>query len=340
MSESPSNHSNGGVSRRGFLAATAGLVTGAALSTNTAAQMRIKSAEADPNQLLVLPNSPRPRVVIAKSQFAIDGSKVHGPMFRELLEQTMTTVTGTATLSDAWNSLFTRSDMIGLKFNRSAQLEIATTPTVAATLVESLLKAGFDAEQIVCIELNQDSDAFARTTAPRGGFAREATDFGSGKDQLALLLDQVTAILNVPFLKSHNLAMMTGAMKNLSHGLIKHPARFHRNQCSPYIGDINALDQIKGKVRLHLVDALRMVYRDGPEAVSDNISDQGILIASTDPVAVDAVGFSELNRVRVQEELKELAPTVSAVSYIADAHRKGLGVAVPHGMDVVRFRLS
>ena len=54
---------------------------------------------------------------------------------------------------------------------------------------------------------------------------------GGPRDRLAGVLDQVTAIVNVPFLKTHNLAGMTCCLKNLSHALVKHPAQFHTGGC-------------------------------------------------------------------------------------------------------------
>jgi len=294
-------------------------------------------ALAHQDRLLLRPDVPRSIVVQAQSRFAIQENVVHPKMFDELLAKTLQTLTGEATTSDAWRSLLGKQRLIGVKFNRSAQRVLDTTAAVADSLLRSMESAGYPRDQVICIEAPGEIEG---TQPAVVGFDSSAVDFGSGRDELASVLARVTGLINVPFLKTHNLATMTCCLKNLSHGLIKHPARYHDNGCSPYIADINALPQIRKKVRVHLVDALRVVYRDGPTASSGNVSNEGMLLAGTDPVAVDTVGFSVLNRVRSDASLGLLAPTTAHVQYLADAHRKGLGVAVPHGLDVARFRLS
>lgn len=290
--------------------------------------------------LVLDPNMPRSRVVHLRSQFAHEGPNVHPLMFKELLETTMTNLMGQADLSGSWNKLFRRSDVIGLKFNRSAQEVIGTTNVVATVIFESLLEAGFDEQQIACVELPRRCEVHSRMLQPVAGYDSKVTKFASGEDALASFVDQVTAIVNVPFLKTHNIALMTCAMKNLSHGLVKHPARYHGNHCTPYIADICAIPKIRDKVKLHIVDALRLVYDGGPSAQSGKIAEHSGLIASRDPVATDAVGFGVLNRMRDRYSLAPVAPTLSQVPYLADAHRKKLGVAVPHGMDLIYAKIS
>ena len=164
-----------------------------------------------------------------------------------------------------------------------------------------------------------------------------ATDFNSGSDQFAAVLKQISVLIDVPFLKTHNIAGLTGALKNLSHGLVKHPARYHGNKCSPYIGDIVAAEPVRTRLRLCLVDALRVVYEGGPAATTATISDEGILLASIDPVATDTIGLMVLNEVREREGLPRIARSGEEVDYIAAAHRRGLGVGIVHGIDWVRL---
>ena len=153
-------------------------------------------------------------------------------------------------------------------------------------------------------------------------------------------MNQVTALISIPFLKTHNLAGMTCTLKNLSHAFVKHPARYHDGGCAPYIADICALPQIRAKLRLCLVDAIRVVYRGGPEARADRVRDAGLLLASFDPVAADAVGLSVLNELRREAQLEAVAETPGQLRYLADAHRKGLGVAVLTGIDLIRRDIS
>jgi len=295
----------------------------------------------DPSEkLLVDPGAKPAEVRHSRSRFAIDGPIVHPEMFRELLEAAVAGLLGTPSLSEAWKKLFRPDDIIGLKFNQSGQDVIATTATVAEIFVDSLVRAGFSTRQIVCIEAPASSAVHEVTTPAAKGYGTVSEDFVSGSDEFARVLSQVTAIINIPYLKTHNITGLTCALKNLSHGLVKHPARYHKNGCCPYIADINLHPRIRKKVRLCVVDALRVVFDRGPEASASTLSNEGILLATTDPVAADTVGLTILNEIRAARGLQPVARSAAQVAYLADAHRKGLGIAARHGIHVSYDRLS
>lgn len=282
----------------------------------------------------------RSPVVQAQNRHVVKGLEVHHQLLAEMLRDTLTSLTDTPTIAQAWRSLLHRDDVIGLKFNRSGQQIIATTAVVADALISSLVDAGWPADQIVCIEAPPGVEARAGTRRARTGYDSKATDFGSGSDQLASVLNEVTALIDVPYLKTHNIAGMSCALKNLSHGLVKHPARFHDNGCSPFVADIVAIPQIRAKLRLCLVDALRVVYDRGPEATADTISNEGVLMASRDPVATDALGLVLLNDVRRQRNLDPVAPSAENLGYLAAAQQIGLGVARRHEIELLRARTA
>ena len=277
------------------------------------------------------------RVVLARSPRAVAGPTVHRLLWTEMLQSVMTTLTGQPTIAQAWRVILKPDDVIGLKFNRSGQTVIGTTSTTAEVLIQSIIDAGWPAERIVCIEAPAGVEARMGTMPARQGYQAKAVDFDSGIDELASVVDQVTVLIDVPYLKTHNIAGMTCSLKKLSHGLVKHPARYHRNGCSPYIADIVARTPIRNKLKLCLVDALRVVYDGGPEAAADTLEDSGVLIASFDPVAVDLVGLMLLNETRSRRGLEPIAHSAEEVGYLAQAHRLGLGLALWHGVDLVRL---
>lgn len=321
--------SNDSISRRRFLAMTA-TAAGASFVHRAKAQT--------PESRLIIPRgTPRSRVVRVRSSYVVRGPTVHGRLLAEMFDAAMSAlIPGAPEPTEAWRSLLKPEDIIGIKFNRSTQDVLGTTPALADVLIRSIVNAGWPASQIVCIEAPSATVARLKTAPSRPGYSSTVTSFGSGSDQFAAVLDQVTALIDVPYLKTHNIAGVTCAMKNLSHGLIKHPARFHANGCSPYIADIVGSEPIKGKLRLCVVDALRAVFDGGPGASVDTISDEGVLLVSVDPVATDATGVALLNETRRRVGLPPIAGLPEDVAYLAAAHRRGLGVAVPHGIDVVR----
>jgi len=264
----------------------------------------------------------------------ISGPTVHRAMLSELFEKSLIALTRKQTSSEAWGSILMPNDVIGLKFNQSGQAVISTTPTLVDVLIASLVQAGFNAEQIVCIEAPEGTSKKHGTSLPNRGYSTAVTDFSSGEDQFASVLDQVTALISVPFLKVHNIAGLTGALKNLSHGLIKHPGRFHANGCSPYIADIVSAPPIRSKLRLCIVDALRVAYVGSPEPTASTLHDSGSLLMSFDPVAADTTGLAILNDIRHAHKIEPIAKFAAEIPFLADAHERGVGVAVWHGIDL------
>ena len=300
----------------------------------------VRGAKAQtPESKLIMPRGvPRSRVVRVQSSFVVKGPVVHRHLLGEMFDAALSTlIPGAGAPAEAWRSLLKPEDIIGIKFNRSAQEVLGTTPAFADVLIRSIIGAGWPPGQIVCVEAPTETVTQLKTTPARPGYSSEVVDFGSGSDRFAAVLAQVTALIDVPYLKTHNIAGVTCAMKNLSHGLVKHPARYHTNGCSPYIADIVASDPIKTKLRLCVVDALRLVFDGGPGASVETISDEGIMLVSIDPVATDATGLALLNETRQRTGLPRIARSPEDLSYLAEAHRRGLGIALPHGIDVVRI---
>ncbi len=288
----------------------------------------------DPS-LRVPPGGRASRVVRIQNRYVVNGPEVHRAAFGEMLDRTMIALTRKPTVEAAWRSVLRSDDVIGLKFNRSGQDALHTTNVIADVIIASIIQAGWRAEQIVCIEAPPEVETRNGTTPAAPGYENEPTDFGSGSDNLANVLKQVTALIDIPYLKSHNITGATCCLKNLSHGLIKHPAKFHRNGCSPYIADIVALPQIRDKLRLCIVDATRVVFDKGPEPSAETISDEGMLLASVDPVAADSVATAILNDLRRQNGLGPITGPGEQLGYIRAAQGAGLGLAEWTGIDLV-----
>ncbi|MFQ5414384.1 MAG: DUF362 domain-containing protein [Phycisphaerae bacterium] len=334
-----SNHLVRRVTRRRFLGATAALAAGVARSVVAAREAERPGDRAGHDERLMLrPGTPRARVVLVRSPHVVQDATVHHTVLGEMFDAAMRSLVGTRTTADAWRSILVPQDVVGIKFNRSGQAALGTTDAVADTLLHSLADAGWPSDRIVCIEAPQVA-ARHGTRSPLAGYDPAPADFGSGSDHFAAVLGQVTALINVPFLKTHNIAGMTCCLKNLSHGLIKHPARYHRNGCSPYIGDIVAARPIRGKLRLCVVDALRVVHDGGPEARPDGTTDEGVIIASFDAVAADSVAVSALSSARRRHHLPPVARLPEDIGYLAAAHRRGLGIAVREGIELIEPRV-
>jgi len=267
----------------------------------------------------------KPRVIKVRCREALQNGAVHPRFLMEMINTMLREITGVPEADQAWKRILGTAGRVGLKFNSVGAEEIGTTATLAELLLVSLEEAGWSRDRIILLDVKESLRERLGVAVPSAGWAEEEVDFGSGRDRLSKALDEIDALINVPFLKTHHIAGFTCGLKNLSHGLIKHPARFHDQNCTPYIADIVALPALRSKLKLTLVDSLRVVWEGGPLVRRDYIEDHAMLIAGQDPVAVDSIGLEALDRIRLGHGQPPIARPQGAWPYLAAAKARGLG---------------
>jgi uncharacterized protein (DUF362 family) len=127
-----------------------------------------------------------------------------------------------------------------------------------------------------------------------------------------IVSQQVDKVINVPTLKDHTSAGITMALKNMTYGLVNNVARTHAapdNWTQDFIPAIASMPKLRSKVVLHIADALIGCYDGGPSPDHPNFSPftYGALLFSTDPVAMDRVGWQILDAQRAKVGLPPLA---------------------------------
>jgi uncharacterized protein (DUF362 family) len=134
------------------------------------------------------------------------------------------------------------------------------------------------------------------------------------------------AIINLPILKDHGITGTTAALKNF-YGAIHNPNKYHPNGGDPYIADVNMLEPLRRKVRLHICDAITAQCEGGPSFNPRWQWAYNGLLVSRDPVALDHTAWQVLERQRAEKGLKSLTAEGRAPHYIATAadarHRLG-----------------
>ena len=254
----------------------------------------------------------------------------------ESLEEGLCIALNKSSSAAAWQSILRKDDKILLKFNRADADRLFTSETMAEVLIGSILTAGFEPGQITLLEAGVRASWADELAKPEFGWTQKVYDFGSGKEQLLRAVENATAIINVPFLKAHRIAGMTGCLKNLSHGLIRRPALYHADQCCPYIPDIVAMPVIRGKLRLNIMNALRIIYDTRPDTARDPVDAASALVIGTDPVAVDTVGQTVLDAMRLEKALKPVTAEPGLVLQHRLAAEKGLGINNMEYIELVR----
>jgi uncharacterized protein (DUF362 family) len=126
----------------------------------------------------------------------------------------------------------------------------------------------------------------------------------------------INKIITIPCLKDHGAAGITGALKDLSHGMNNNVARSHLaglyrfggersgpNQCNTFIPTAASQRLTRQKATLHILDGLIGVYQGGPGMANRTWSTWPCrsLFFATDPVALDLVSWEVIDAKRVRE---------------------------------------
>ena len=257
-------------------------------------------------------------------EFAVRGRKVHLASVRQMFNTGVKRMTGAADVGEAWRCFISDDDVVALVFTKVCGRDLGANRAVAQALLESLYSAGFQASNFMLVGLEELPDNAGGTRRWYYGWQDEPVDFGSGRDCLPLWLDEVTAIINVPAVMDDNIISLRGALANLAWPMIKSPARFYLNRGDPFIPEIYSLPEIRGKVRLHIANALQILYQGGP-IITPYIYEHGALMFSVDPVALDQAALELIRRARRTLAMPADVEDSIAVEYLHTAHAMGLG---------------
>ncbi|MFP4663701.1 MAG: DUF362 domain-containing protein [Bacteroidales bacterium] len=137
------------------------------------------------------------------------------------------------------------------------------------------------------------------------------------------LILESDVLINVPILKNHGSARLTVAMKNLM-GIVWDRRYWHRNDLHQCIADFASYR----KPDLNVVDAYRVMLRNGPKGVSvKDVSTMKYQIVSDDMVAADAAAA------------KIFGTSADKVKYITLAGKSGYGESDLTKLKIGRFKL-
>ena len=268
----------------------------------------------------------------------------------EMIDRAMMKLTGLDSAKEAWKDFVLPTDIVGIKINPLAGKLLSTHRIIADKIIDGLYGAGVLRNQIIIwdrfeshlinagYEINQ-SDRGVRCFASdsQGVGYDDEVFYETEKDVRVrrengsivsrytnLLTKELTVVINVPVMKHHGIAGVSGCLKNLAFGSVDNTHRFHSNplNCNPAIADIYAHTVLKDKVVLNIVDGLLAAFDGGPTYDPDGVWQYGGILVSQDPVALDQIVYQT-----VEEKRKELElPSISRISrYIRSASRMDLG---------------
>jgi len=264
----------------------------------------------------------------------------------KLLGRALIGALGTADAVSGLRRLFSPSDVVGIKVSCLAGRGLCTHAELVDALVAKIVQAGVRADNIVVWDKSDNDLRRARFTIRRSGpgplyygtnddYEEDPTESGSVGGCLSRILTvKATAIVNVPILKDHDLAGISGALKSF-YGAIHNPNKYHDNGCSPYIADLYAHPAIQKKVRLTVFDALVPQYHGGPALVPAHTWKLGAVFASLDPVAADTMAVKIIEEKRKEVGMDSLGKAGRAPEWLKKAAQLGLGIGDPQRIDEV-----
>ncbi len=252
--------------------------------------------------------------------------------------------TGARSPEAAVRALFAPDDTVGVKLNCLAGPKMSPRPEVVLAFARLLVRGGLKPERIVLFERSTRELRRAGYTDCRP-FRCEGIDnrwdpeirtsgqIGSLFPRL--LTGECTAIVSFGVLKDHDLAGVSAGMKNF-YGVIHNPNKYHDDNCDPFVADVLRCPVVRDRYRLTVLDAGTAQYDGGPAYRPSATWPLGLVVASADPVAIEAWAWKVLDRERAKRGLPSLAEADRTPRWIATAARYGLGEGDPGKVREVR----
>jgi uncharacterized protein (DUF362 family) len=263
-----------------------------------------------------MPGDHAGQVISAHADRSIDirSEKPEPDVVREMLAQGMRALTGERDSRDAWARFIAPSDVVGIKVNCSGAPGIMSTPEVVAEVVRNLLTLGLKPDQVWIYERFQDQLEMIRYDryVPAGVHVWSAEGMRGSTESydpatyveveffdeddtrsnmIHLVTERFTKIINIPNMKDHGAAGVTGCLKNIAYGNFSNVARSHSGTVTntySFIGTLAAVEPLRSRTVLQVMDGLRGVWHGGPFSPNRKFHfyPKSILLG-TDPVAVD-----------------------------------------------------
>jgi hypothetical protein len=311
----------------------------------------------------------RARVVIVQDPAATDAFIPREDRIRTMVARGITNLTGKSSASEAWLSLVSTQDTIGIKVFSEPGPNSGTRPAVVRAVIQELLAAGLTPKQIIVWDKHQtdlrlagyfdlakqfgvrvagsaeagyDEKTFYDTPL-LGNLVWGDLEFGKKGDGIGrksfvskLVSNNMTKIINITPLMNHNEAGVFGNLFSLATGSVDNTARFEsdHDRMATAVPEIYALPALSDHVVLNITDALICQYEGEERSLLHYSAILNELRFSRDPVALDVLSLEELNR---QRELAKAPVVKNDPELYSNAALLELGVSDPKKIDVTEL---
>ncbi len=311
----------------------------------------------------------RARVVITHDAEATDAFQPRPEKVRALVNDGITHLTRRPTVAEAWRSLISTQDIIGIKVLSAPGANSGTRPAVVAAVVEGLLEARVPAQRIIIwdkhwadlrqagyvdlarrygvrVESSQLAgyDPTNYYAAPLVGqliwgdleFQSKGEGVGRKSFLSKLVSREITKIINITPMLNHNSAGVSGNLYSLAIGSVDNSLRFEADpaRLAEAVPEIYARPVLGDRVALNIVDALVCQYQGEQRSLLHYSVILNEIRFSTDPVALDVLSNLELSR---QRQAARIASPTNSATLFENAALLELGVSEPAAITVERI---
>jgi hypothetical protein len=356
----------GGIGRRQFLAG--GFALNALAGTLVSAQEpKAAAGKAEPGEKLGVPGPYPGRVIEVRNKAMIHDGVKNRDAIKATLARGMKELTGTDDAVQAWRSFFEPGDVVGIKMNPVGTPLANSSSELMLEIISGLEVAGVKKKDMIVFEryklefmdaemhkdvpdgvawdgmgtrwdplqldiTNYDPDEFVTMDVIAAG--HDPKDDRARRSHLGLIVTRrVNKIVMLPVLKDHGTGGVTGALKNMSHGLVNNVNRSHStpdtNVCNTFIPAVVSHPIIRKKCVLQIMDGIKGVYQGGPHTKVEHaewVWENNALLLATDPVAMDHVEWRLIDAKRKERGL----PPVAKVGKMGlEAEREGFDIRQP-----------
>jgi len=314
----------------------------------------------------------RVRVLIVENPNATRQYQPNAAVVEDMVNRGITNLTGKATVAEAWRSLVSTQDIVGIKVYSAAGSINGTRPAVVAAVIHGLLDADLPPEHIIIWDKDADNlraAGFFKLAAYLGvqaagsmqagydptnfylpdtpiigqlvwgdlQFGEKGPDVGKKSFVSKLVSRQITKIISIAPLLNQDAAGVCGHLYGLAMGSVDNTMRFEDDpgRLAVAVPEIYALPALGDRVVLNITDALIGQYAGSSKGLLQYSTVLNQLWFSRDPVALDTVAIKELNRERQAIE----APAFKSNSQLyANAALLQLGINDPTRIEVEKIR--
>ena len=244
----------------------------------------------------------------------VSSNRIDASAVKKMLTAGMCQLTGASNDKDAWSEFISPTDVVGIKVNCSGAPEINSNPELVTAIIENLLVLSVPAENIYIYDrfenqmriVNYEAHVppgikTAAAEAHRGAilgydpFTYVEVDFFGEEDTrsnlIRLVSEKFTKVINVPTMKEHRAAGVTGCLKNIAYGNFSNVARSHQREKTntySFIGTLASVEPLRSRTVLNIMDGLRSLWQGGPFLQSPKfLFFPKEIVVGTDPVAMD-----------------------------------------------------